>query len=52
MQKRIEKILGTVKVKDERWPDLFDRLDEEGRIDMKSVILILGIVLDELDGKL
>ena len=49
MQKRIEKILGTVKTKHERWPDLFDRLDKEGRMDVKSVILILGIMLDEQD---
>ena len=49
MRKRIGDILGTVKTDKESWPDLFRRLDIDGRLDSKSVSMVLAILLDELE---
>ena len=46
MKKRVENILGTTKDPKESWVDVFDRLNREGRVDFKSIMFIVGVLLD------
>ncbi len=50
-RKKLHKILGTVKYADETWVDTFERINKQGAMDIKTVYHVLGVVLDELDGK-
>jgi len=49
MKVKIENILGTKKSPNEKWSDVIYRHTKEGRMDLKSVINLIGVILDMLD---
>lgn len=51
IRNKLHKILGTVKPKDESWVDLMLELDKDGRIDKKTLVRIIGTLLDEYEQK-
>ena len=46
---KVARILGTVKSKEESWEQLFARANKEGGVDVKTIIAILVVILEELD---
>jgi hypothetical protein len=49
LQATVERSLGTEKRDNESWFQLFDRLNLEGRIDMRAMIYTIAGILDEID---
>lgn len=50
-KRSVEQAIGEFKYGDERWLDVFQRLDKEGGMDMKKVTLVLVSILEELDAR-
>lgn len=48
LQANMEKRLGTVKEEGESWADVFQRLDVQGRLDLRVVIDLMAMLLDSL----
>lgn len=51
MEKKIRKIIQSAKYSDESWEEVMERINKEGGADVKSLYRIVGIILDEIDGK-
>lgn len=49
MEKRIRKIIGTAKYKDETWEEVMLRVNREGGVDLKIIYRIIGVILDEVE---
>jgi hypothetical protein len=48
---KIESILGTTKDEGETWYAVFDRLNERGNIDLKTLAKLVCEILEILDAK-
>jgi hypothetical protein len=51
VEKRIRKIIGRAKYKDESWEEVMIEVNRQGGVDLKIMYQIMGVILDELDGK-
>ena len=50
-KKQLHKILGTVNYADETWVQTLERINKQGAMDVKTVFQVIGVILDELDGR-
>lgn len=48
-KRSVEKAIGDFKYGDDRWVDVFERLDAEGGIDNKKLVAVIICILEELD---
>ena len=51
MEKKIRKIIGRAKYKDETWEEVMFEINKQGGVDLKITYQILGVILDELNDK-
>lgn len=51
MKEKVEDALGTLKGEDETWGDVFDRINTERGVDVKTIFKVLVCILEELDTK-
>lgn len=49
MKQKIEEYLGTVMGVEETWDTFFARLERDGRVDVKTLVKIMAIILEELE---
>ena len=51
MEKKIRKIIGRAKYKDETWEEVMLEINRTGGVDLKIMYQMIGVILDELDDK-
>lgn len=49
MEKKLRKILGTIKYGDETWSDTLDRVNKDFGIDIKICYKLIGVILEEIE---